>query len=765
MRRLIKGIQPWRVVAAVLSGWLMLLYTPYSLVLDHIYDTRLVWPLLFPMLIAIAWEPVYSYIAGFGGLIFLAPFLEMPERGLGNALIGALYLLMLILCGHFCNRPGKRLNYYLIHVAFSAFYYTIMVTLYRWILQYNPGGTAFLRFTSPIITRVQAITFVCGYMALISFIKVLISLPAVCTLLRIPKPLYSKQNSKLFFISLLVVIGFFLVDGMFEAFYFDNRGLHTSILSNTSSKVIKFPIVFTAACIICDAIISSTMKNIEAHDKLSKSEKRYRMIFENTADAYMEIDEEGTILRVNPAIRTALGFTPASLLGLHISHLFSDKQAIQALLDTLFHDNQVNNIEIPGQLYNNGSCSLLVSGNVMYLGEQRLAVLTARNITDYKKAEEKRWELAALLNAIFESNRDSIWTVDCQSFSLISFNQAFAQYVRKHQGRDIQSGSTMADAFSPEDSALFSDYFQRVLREGDFSVEYRTPQGKGTMIWDVHFYPIKLRDKISSIAVFTKNVTAQKRAEQKIVELNEGLEQMVQERTRELQKAYSDLESFSFTVTHEFKTPIREIDTYLEIIQEDNYETLNPQSQQDILSARKVCQQTLDMIDKMMLYTKAGFMVLNIEKIDIQRLVRSCFNEIQQAKESGEMELTLYALPAVFADAFLLRIAVMNIMSNSVKFSHRDKAVSIVVGYMRNEVQTTYYFRDNGVGFQSSSTNDLFTLFNRAHNNNEYEGSGIGLALVQRIMNRLGGHAAIHSEPDRGCVVYLTFRNDFQQLE
>lgn len=752
-----------RVVVALLSGWLAVLLTPHSMVLDNIYHTRFIWPLLFPLLVSVAWEPVYAYIAGLGGAVFLSPFLEMPARGWGNLLIAALYLLLLILCGHLCNRPQVRCNYYLLHVLYAVLYAAVVLLAYPYVLLCNPENNSFQRFASPMITRVQVITFVFCALALAAFVKVMLSIPAVRRVLWLPPLPYSQRNSSLFATSLFVVAGFMLVDRIFEAFYFSNRGLHTSILSSSFNSVIKLPIVFAAACIICDAIISSTMKNLESHDKLMKSEERYRMIFMHSTDTYLEIDSSGTILQVNPAIYSTLNFTPEHVRGQNIRRLFSEEQDIDQLLEQLFREGKINNIEILGHADNDERSVLLVSANLLYLGDQQLAVLSARNISDYKKAEAKRWELAALLGAIFESNRDFIWTVDSETFALISFNQAFARYIRDVLGREIGSGATLTQIFPGAEGELFAGYYRQVLEQGDFSVEYEAPQGG--LILDINFYPVRLQEKISSIAAFTKNISAQKSAERRIIELNEGLEQTVEERTQELRSAYRDLESFSYTMTHELKTPIREIDTYLEIIQEDNYDLLMEQSKHDIQSARKVCSQTLDMIEKMMFYAKAGFMVLNIEQIDMEEMVRDCCNDLRQSLESKQIELTMYPLPLIYADRFLLRVAVMNIVSNSVKFARPDQPVSLVVGHMRSASRITYYFRDHGVGFSDRASNDLFTLFARAHNNSEYEGNGIGLALIKRILNRHGGRVDICSEPGKGCVVSFSFRSDFQQLE
>lgn len=249
----------------------------------------------------------------------------------------------------------------------------------------------------------------------------------------------------------------------------------------------------------------------------------------------------------------------------------------------------------------------------------------------------------------------------------------------------------------------------------------------------------------------------QKEAEQKIIELNEGLEQAVEERTVSMRNAYHDLESFSYTMTHELKTPVRELNAYLEIIEEDNEDVLSDQSKEDIHSAEKVCTGTLEMIEKMMIYTRAGFMTLNMEKTDVRQMAEKCFSEFKRADQGQEMELEITDLPPLYSDAFLLKVAISNILSNSLKFSKCREKIIIRVDSAIEEDRIVYRFSDNGVGFEPGNNNKLFELFNRAHNANEYAGSGIGLALVKRIVNRLGGDVSIEGRPDEGCTVYLKF--------
>lgn len=174
--------------------------------------------------------------------------------------------------------------------------------------------------------------------------------------------------------------------------------------------------------------------------------------------------------------------------------------------------------------------------------------------------------------------------------------------------------------------------------------------------------------------------------------------------------------------------------------------------------------QTLDMIEKMMIYTRAGFMTLDIERVDMDQLVQECLEDIRKADLDRRIEAHVSELPYLYVDRFLIRIAVMNILSNSIKFSKNREKTVIKIWCEKTDEYFTYYFKDNGVGFVKKETNDLLGLFNRAHNSDEYDGSGIGLALVARIVSRHGGSARIDGEEGKGCTVCFRFPRNNQTI-
>ncbi|MCD7731262.1 MAG: ATP-binding protein [Oscillospiraceae bacterium] len=748
-------------VLSVASGWLSVLLTQFAIPVDTLYNMKINWGLIFPIIIAKSWGIGYAMAAVTLGGFFLVPFVAEQSYGNGNFLCSFFYVCFVLMIGYFFCENGKKKDshIYLTLSIYSVVYFIVVNGLFSMIIATNSEG--YVRFMSSTIIRTKTLNEILTFVALAVLAKILLRIPTVRALFRVPKLQYAEKNSRIVFTVITVFATYLFIDKLVDDFFFNGRGIRISVLSNQTGYMLKSVMVFTVVLIICDYIISNSMKTMKSSEELARSEERYRMVFNNMIDTHIEIDEQGIITCSTPSVMNTLGYTQVYVVGKPLRMFFEDMEKVDGFVEKLFESRSTGNVELVSS-YPYQHHQLLVFGKAIQPTGVAcsIGVITVRDISDYKNADKKRREFSALTNAIFESNRDLIWVVSGNDFRLMSCNIAFKKYVERTTGNKVDINDSIECCFTEKESEQLKEYYRKVLEIGNFFAEFTTE--KEQLILDLSFYPVKVSTDVINISVFAKNMTQQREAENQIVALNEGLEQMVSERTRALTEAYSDLESFSYTVTHEFKTPVREIDTYMSIIEEDNRGRLLEESVEDIHSVRRVCAETLEMTEKMMIYAKAGYMVLNIEEINMEQLVRNCFNEIAISHDI-ESSLEIYNLAPLDADAFMIRVAVTNILSNSFKFSQKKGKVSITVGCMRNNEEKTYYFRDNGVGFKTHNSDNLFGLFNRAHNKCEYEGSGIGLASVKRICVRNGGDAAIYGEKDNGCVVLLSFKRKEKQ--
>jgi two-component system sensor histidine kinase/response regulator len=242
-----------------------------------------------------------------------------------------------------------------------------------------------------------------------------------------------------------------------------------------------------------------------------------------------------------------------------------------------------------------------------------------------------------------------------------------------------------------------------------------------------------------------------------IMKMNEELEEKVQERTMQLSDAIKELETFSFTVSHDLKSPLRSIDYCAKYILEDYADMLSPEVLKMLTDIRSTCENMFILINKLLLYSMTANALPELAPVDTDQLFRQTYAELMSSVKNRKIEFIIKGvLPTVMADSILLKQVVNNILSNAIKFTRlREKAV-ITVDCEEDKNKYRFSVRDNGVGFDMKYASKLFGIFQRMHTQNEYEGSGIGLATVKKIIDKHGGEVSINSVEDEGTVLSFT---------
>ena len=742
-----------KVAAALVCGWLGLLLSRYAVVIDTIYNIKFVWSFILPVMVAYSWRPVYAYITAFGGLGALYPFIVSPLYGWANVYTAAAMAVFLIMLGYTGEKNGHRNAGYIFVPLFCMFFFCIGIEAYPALLAKNPEGLK--RFVSPTILRVEIMS-VCLSLCLQSLLcKVLLEMPAFRRIMRKEPLEYAEKNLGVLLNCAAVAVMFLLVDRLADSYFFSSRGTHSSIIASSFGSVTKLTLVMLVMLIVCDVLIQSMMQSECSRTELEKSEENYRTMFDNLSDAHFEITRSGHIRHSSRAVAKVFGYFTDEAEKMNVADFFENKSDGERLVERLFEYGRIENIELNGRKKKGGRCNLLVSGNVIKipLSGAELGMLNLKDLTGYKQSEESRFNLAAMNNAVLESTKDCIWTIDVEKFCVSTYNTAFAEKC-KSRGKIIYEGMPVDRLYGTKECERLRRYSAAALKYGEFSTEL---EFSDDTIFRMSFYPVKLQDGRSMISIFASDITHQKQAEETIIELNEGLEEMVKRQSEELKKAQDEYEFYGHVLTHEIKTPLREISSYVDFVMNDSAGRLAEQSVSDLSVVKKVCAESLDMADKMMSYSKAGYAVLDIERVSLYDLVMECYGEAAFVSGKKRINIELYDLPVIYTDRTLFKVAVTNLFSNSIKFSRVRESVDIFVGCMISDEECTIYFKDCGVGFSPQNTEDLFGLFSRAHNGSEYEGSGVGLALVRRIAKRSGAQVDIYGEKDNGCVVFMTF--------
>lgn len=217
------------------------------------------------------------------------------------------------------------------------------------------------------------------------------------------------------------------------------------------------------------------------------------------------------------------------------------------------------------------------------------------------------------------------------------------------------------------------------------------------------------------------------------------------------------LEEMVYTVVHELKTPIREISLYAEFIEEDNWKQLPEQALEDLHAIKRVCSGMTEMVSSLMTYSKADLKPMETVRLDMNELIRQCFDEKLLAEPGREVVLETEPLPEILGDAFLIRLIVANILSNSIKFTRSRVRGKISVRAERLKGQIRFHFKDNGIGFDMHYADRIFEPFERLCSDESFEGNGIGLAAVKRAVGRFDGEVLIRAKAQKGCEVIVAF--------
>lgn len=261
----------------------------------------------------------------------------------------------------------------------------------------------------------------------------------------------------------------------------------------------------------------------------------------------------------------------------------------------------------------------------------------------------------------------------------------------------------------------------------------------------------------NEIGVIFDNITEYKTAIKEVKLLNTDLEQRVRDRTIDLQLALNELEMFSFTVSHDLKSPLRAIDGYSKIILEDMGHKIDADSAEMLSTIGKISREMINMINQLLKYSTTSRGEINKEKVDIKQEMISVFNELRLIHPERDINLVIETgMPVVYVDKVLFRQLLQNIFSNAVKFTKgREKAI-ITAGCTITQDKYIFYVKDNGAGFDMEYSGKLFGIFQRLHTNEEFEGSGIGLVSVRKIIEKHNGTVWIEGKVDEGATIYFT---------
>jgi light-regulated signal transduction histidine kinase (bacteriophytochrome) len=217
-----------------------------------------------------------------------------------------------------------------------------------------------------------------------------------------------------------------------------------------------------------------------------------------------------------------------------------------------------------------------------------------------------------------------------------------------------------------------------------------------------------------------------------------------------------ELEAFTYSISDDMRGPLRAIDGFSRVLMEEYPDKLDSEGKRLLNIIRQNAQSLSELIVGLLTFSHLGRQALEQTDVNMEDLAKSVFDEIQAANQKRTLVLELQALPPAFGDRTMIRQVLFNLVSNAFKFTRPKQNPAIEIGFQDGGNQHTYYVRDNGVGFDMQYSNKLFGVFQRLHNVEEFEGAGVGLALVQRIVLRHGGRVWAEGKVNAGATFYFS---------
>ncbi|MEW6084046.1 MAG: PAS domain S-box protein [Chloroflexota bacterium] len=501
--------------------------------------------------------------------------------------------------------------------------------------------------------------------------------------------------------------------------------------------------------------------SLRIEESIQVSERRFRLAIEAASSAIIMLDQNGKIILANPLTEKYFGYPREELIGMNVDLLVPERFRGHhaGFRAGFFMKPQARPMGIGRDLFgarkDGSEFPVEIGLTPIEVPEGMLVMATIVDITERKHAEEQYRFLANLVASI----SDAVVATDMQ-LVIQSWNASAetlygwkAEEVVGHPARDILLSEFISGTREEVTKQIMRDGFWR----GEAIQKHRN--GSRIPVWSSVSLYKDSGGKPAGIVAVNRDITELKRAEAEIRKLNAELEGRVRERTAELEAMNKELEAFSYSVSHDLRAPLRHISGFAEILGK-KATNLDEQNLRYLTTISESAKRMGNLIDDLLDFSRMGRAEVRKEDVNVENLIREIIRELNPDIEGRDIQWNITYLPQTHGDRALLKSVWVNLIANALKFTGTRSQATIEIGAdVSKPDEVVYYIRDNGVGFDMEYADKLFGLFQRLHRAEEFEGTGMGLANVRRIIHRHNGRTWAESAPERGATFYFSLPN------
>ena len=493
----------------------------------------------------------------------------------------------------------------------------------------------------------------------------------------------------------------------------------------------------------------------QSDENMRHREERFRSLIENSYEIVAIMDENFKPIYRSPSSERITGYDneERDAIGGGTQQVHPDDLAIVKSTMKLVLDNPMVPIPLRYRVKHKDGHYIMIDGrltNMLHVESLKGIVSNFRDVTENQKAEEKLKESEKIYKTIAANIPGSVICLFDADYRYLLIEGDMLQSLGYSKEKLLHN--KLEDVIPNKRVLEVLPYFRRVFQGESFAIE-SVSSG-----FDIVTRYVPLRNENNDVfaaMLVIFDVSDLKNAQRGMAELNASLEQKIKERTLELEIVNKELESFSYSVAHDLRTPLRAINGYATMLEEDYDPQLDDEGKTLIHKIEANARRMGTLIDDLLTFSKLGRKAIQKSLIDMNQITRGCLNDLKMDRDWFK-EITVGNLHPVMADSSLMKHVMINLLSNAIKYSSKQKEPHIEISSRQENECIIFSVADNGVGFDMEYADNLFGVFQRLHSDEEFEGTGVGLAIVQRIINRHLGKIWATSKVDEGATFYFS---------